>query len=97
VLCTFETVGNRVNKVDDANKPLDSYPRTAYFDSGADAHYFKDQPDDYRQESMGVVVTTGGEEHAIRGVGTIRFGQVNLDPIYHVPPSKGTLSPLPLS
>ncbi len=38
------------NNLEDANKEVQ-----AYFDSGADAHYFKDKPKDYKKGSFGLI------------------------------------------
>ena len=74
------SVGGNAHRVDDANKQVE-----AYFDTGADKHYFRSKPDNYQPGCFGEVVTAGGEVHRIVGKGSVRFGNTTIAPVFHVP------------
>jgi len=74
------SIGGNANRVNDANKEVE-----AYFDTGADKHYFKSKPDNYEPGCFGEVTTAGGEAHPIVGKGSVRFGNTTIAPVFHVP------------
>ena len=64
---------------------------SAYFDTGADQHYFTDKPKDLEEGDFGSVETAGGEIHKITGKGTWQLGSLHLNPVFHVPTLKRNL------
>ena len=77
---------NNCSSNDDANKgESNHYSKLAFHDSGSTPKsFFKDKPDNYEPYN-GTVLTAGNQSVPIVGKGTIRFGDLTLEEVYHVP------------
>ncbi len=70
----------------EANKPTPLAYFTAYHDTASTPRsYFKDRPENFREVYSGSVITADNKAAPVKGIGSVKFGDLELKEVAYVP------------